>query len=89
MLKLTHDNFVKARDYIFTNADDITRAWFMYNFEDDNTDAFMDVLAKYQHANGGFGGLSYEFDYQGPCLKCTEFAIGYIISGFISGLFLL
>ena len=39
----------------------------------------MDVLAKYQRGNGGFGGLCYEFDYQGPCLKCTEVAIGYIL----------
>ena len=39
----------------------------------------MSVLAKYQYENGGFGGLFYEFDYQGPCLKCTEVAIGYIL----------
>lgn len=80
MLKLTHENFVKARDYVLTHSDDINRGWFKYNFEDGNTDAFMDVLAKYQHENGGFGGLNYEFDYQGPCLKCTEHAIGYIIA---------
>jgi len=79
MLKLTYDNFVKARDYIFIHSDDINRAWFRYNFENSETDAFMDVLAKYQNENGGFGGLSYEFDYQGPCLKCTEVAIGYIL----------
>ena len=46
MLQLTHENFVKARDYVFNNSDDITRAWFKYNFEDGNSDAFMDVLAK-------------------------------------------
>jgi len=80
MLKLTRENFQKARDYIFANSDGINRAWFRYNFEDGNTDAFIDVLAKYQHENGGFGGIYYEFDYQGPCLKCTEVAIGYIIS---------
>lgn len=79
MLKLTYDNFVKARDYIFIHSDDINRAWFRYNFENGETDAFMDVLAKYQNENGGFGELSYEFDYQGPCLKCTEVAIGYIL----------
>ncbi len=79
MTKLTHENFIKARDYIFANSDDINRAWFRYNFEDDDTDAFMDVLANYQHDNGGFGGLYYEFDYQGPCLKSTEISIGYIL----------
>lgn len=79
MTKLTHENFIKARDYIFANSDDINRAWFRYNFEDGDTEAFMDALVKYQYGNGGFGGLFYEFDYQGPCLKSTEVAIGYIL----------
>lgn len=79
MQKLTHENFIKARDYIFTHADSINRAWFTYHFEDNDTDAFLKVLAKHQHENGGFGGLFYEFDYQGPCLKSTEVAIGYIL----------
>lgn len=80
MTKLTHENFIKARDYIFAYSDDINRAWFRYNFEDGDTNAFMDELAKYQHENGGFGGIYYEFDYQGPCLKTTEIAIKYILS---------
>ena len=79
MKKLTRENFIKARDYIFAHSDDINRAWFRYNFEGEDTAAFMDELAKYQHENGGFGGLYYEFDYQGSCLKTTEIAIGYIL----------
>lgn len=79
MIKLTHENFIKARDYIFANSDDINRAWFRYNFEDGDTNAFMDALAKHQHDDGGFGGIFYEFDYQGSCLKSTEIAIGYIL----------
>lgn len=80
MLKLTRENFIKARDYIFAHSDDINRAWFRYHFENGDTDSFMGELSKYQHENGGFGGLNYEFDYQGPCLKCTEHAIGYIMN---------
>ena len=80
MLKLTNENFIKARDYIFANSDDINRAWFSYNFEGGDTGMFMDALAKYQHDNGGFGGLFYEFDYQGSSLKSTEVAIGYILN---------
>jgi hypothetical protein len=38
----------------------------------------MDALAQYQHENGGFGGLAYEFEYQGSCLKCTEHALRYM-----------
>ena len=79
MPKLTHDHFLKAKDYIFTHTDRINQTWFRYNFEDGDADAFMEVLAQYQHKNGGFGGIHYEFDYQGPCLKCTEIAIRYIL----------
>lgn len=57
MIKLTRESLEKARDYIFTYGDDITIAWFKYNFENDNTDEFMSVLAQYQYENGGFGGL--------------------------------
>lgn len=80
MLKLTYDNYMRARNFILINADDIMRAWFRYNFEDENADAFLNVLAKYQYENGGFGGLYYEFDYQGVCLKSTEIAIKYILN---------
>lgn len=81
MLKLTRQNFIKARDYIFTHGDDINRAYLEYIFEDSNMDNFLNVLAKYQHENGGFGkGIYYEFDYQGPCLKSTEIAIRYILN---------
>ncbi len=41
MLKLTHDNFIKAKDFIFANAEDIDRAWFRYVFEDKDEDAFL------------------------------------------------
>jgi len=78
MEQLSRKNFRKARDYILKHGDDINRAWFRYNFEGGDTDAFMDALAQYQHENGGFGGLVYEFEYQGPCLKCTEHAFRFL-----------
>ena len=80
MLELTHENFIKARNYIFAHAEEIDRAWFRYIFEGSNTDMFLNVLAKYQYENGGFGGLYYEFDYQGPCLKSTEIAVKYLLN---------
>ncbi len=43
-----------------------------YNFEDLSTDVFMDVLAKYQYDTGGFGGLVYEYEYNGPTLHDTN-----------------
>lgn len=33
MIKLSKEQFNRARDYIFAYGDDITRAWFKYNFE--------------------------------------------------------
>ena len=44
MLNLTHENFIKARNYIITHSDDINHAWFTYNFETVDTDIFMDAL---------------------------------------------
>jgi len=79
MQKLSQENFANARDYIFAHGDDIMRAWFRYHFESGDTDAFLAVLASHQFDNGGFGGLYYEFDYQGSCLKSTEAAIEYIL----------
>lgn len=74
MQKLSRENFIRARDYIFANSDAINRAWFCYNFEDNDTNAFMDVLAKYQYENGGFGGLVYEYEYNGSTLFDTSTA---------------
>ena len=78
MDKLTRENFMKARDFILSNGDNVTSAWSRYCFEDSGPDAFLQVLAGHQHENGGFGGLVYEFEYQGPCLKCTEHAFRYL-----------
>jgi hypothetical protein len=78
MTNLSHENFLRAKEYILTHGDDINKAWFRYNFEGEDSAAFMDVLAKYQQPDGGFGGIVYEFAYQGSCLKCTEHAFRYI-----------
>jgi len=40
MVKLTNENFMKAREYIFANGDDITKAWFCYHFEGGDVEAF-------------------------------------------------
>lgn len=78
MWKLPGDNFIKARDYIFAHWDSINRTWFRYDFENSETSFFMDVPAKYRHENGGFGGLVYEYAYNGPTLHDAEHAFRYI-----------
>lgn len=80
MTKLAYDNFIRARDYIFAHGDDINRAWFWYLFEGNETEAFLRALSDYQQEDGGFGGIYYEFDYQGTCLKTTEIAVRYLLS---------
>lgn len=80
MTKLAYDNFTRARDYIFAHGDDINRAWFQYLFESNDMEAFLCALSNYQQEDGGFGGIYYEFDYQGTCLKTTEIAVRYLLS---------
>lgn len=41
MLKLKHENFIKARNYIFVHGDDINRAWFRYLFEGNDENEFL------------------------------------------------
>ncbi|MCI9553288.1 MAG: hypothetical protein HFE94_07135, partial [Acutalibacter sp.] len=79
MEKLSYDGFTRARDYILTHSEEIGRAWFRYQFEDSGPQAFLEVLAQYQRESGGFGGLYYEYDYQGVCLKSTEVALRYLM----------
>jgi len=79
-MNLSKENFDKAKSYILNNASPIDIAWFKYNFEHHDADIFLKALEKYQFDTGGFGGLFYEFDYQGPCLKSTEMAIWYILN---------
>ena len=76
---LSKENFDKATKYIKNNADVINLAWYAYNFEGMSSDKFIDELAKYQYDNGGFGGLVYEYEYNGPTLHDTEHAFRYIL----------
>lgn len=77
-IRLSRDGFLKAKEAIFSGGSDVDRAWFRYQFEHEDTEAFLRVLAAHQYDNGGFGGLVHEFEYQGPCLKCTEHAFRYL-----------
>ncbi len=71
---LKYKSFIKSRDYIFADSDDINKAFYLYNFENMKTEKFMDVLAKYQYEDGGFGGLVYEYEYNGSTLFDTSTA---------------
>lgn len=78
LTNLSRENFLKARNYVFSRSDDLNRAWFRYNFEDGDARRFLKVLFSCQHENGGFGGLVYEYEYNGPTLHDTEHAFRYL-----------
>ncbi|MCO5186935.1 MAG: hypothetical protein M9918_01845 [Anaerolineae bacterium] len=54
-MKLSAENFTKARTYIFTQGRDLERTQFSYYFESGSADAVLDALADYQNSDGGFG----------------------------------
>jgi hypothetical protein len=56
MVQLAYDNFIRARDDIFVQGDDINRAWFQYIFEGNDTEMFLRALSNYQQEDGGLGG---------------------------------
>ncbi len=56
MVQLAYDNFIRARDDIFVQGDDINRAWFQYIFEGNDTEMFLRALSHYQQEDGGLGG---------------------------------
>ena len=77
---LPRERFDKAKEYIMQYGDNVTCTWFRYCFEDAEAEELLQVLENHQHENGGFGGLMYEFEYAGPCLKCTEHAFRILLS---------
>lgn len=78
MSNLSKQGFENATKYIKQHADPINAAWYSYHFENMTEADFMDVLAKYQYKNGGFGGLVYEYEYNGSMLHDTEHAFRYL-----------
>ena len=55
MNKLTHENFARARDFIFNRARPLEKALFRYHFETGPATAVWQELAAFQNADGGFG----------------------------------
>ena len=80
MQMLSARSFERAKQYIMQYGDNVTCTWFRYCFENAEAEELLRALQKHQHENGGFGGLMYEFEYAGPCLKCTEHAFRILLS---------
>ena len=54
-MKLSKDNYLKARDFILTNARMIERRLFEFHFENGNKEGVFHAVYAYRNADGGFG----------------------------------
>ncbi len=54
-MKLSKENYLKARDFILTNARMIERRLFQFYFENDNSEGVFHAVYAYRNSDGGFG----------------------------------
>ncbi len=54
-MKLSRDNYLKARDFILTNARMIERRLFQFHFENDGPEGVFHAVYAYRNTDGGFG----------------------------------
>lgn len=54
-MNLSIDNYLKARDFILTNARMIERRLFQYHFENDEPKGVFHAVYAYRNSDGGFG----------------------------------
>ena len=54
-MKLSKENFLKARDFILTNARMIERRLFQFYFENNGSEGVFHAVYAYRNSDGGFG----------------------------------
>ncbi len=54
-MKLSKADYLKARDFILTNARMIERRLFQFHFENDGTEGVFHAIYAYRNSDGGFG----------------------------------
>ena len=54
-MKLSKENYLKARDFILTNARMIERRLFQFHFENDSSQGVYHAVYAYRNLDGGFG----------------------------------
>lgn len=54
-MKLSKEKYLKARDFILTNARMIERRLFQFHFENDTADGVYHAVYAYRNSDGGFG----------------------------------
>ena len=79
MKNLTREGFIRARDYMLTQARPLERSIFELTFENGSVDQVLMHLENFQNADGGFGH-SLEPDVRTPTSSalCTEIGLRYL-----------
>ena len=54
-MKLTKNNYIKARDFLLTNARMIERRLFQFHFENESPEGVFHAVYAYRNSDGGFG----------------------------------
>lgn len=55
MKKMTEKNFLKAKDFIFSQGRPLERSLFSFHFENGKSEDVLNELRKFQNSDGGFG----------------------------------
>jgi hypothetical protein len=55
MTKLSKDEFMLSKKFIYRNARPVDKQFFAFHFEEGSAEAVISELSKYQNLDGGFG----------------------------------
>lgn len=78
MLKLSKENYERAKDYIFRDGRELEKAMFQFYFQGGNREAVLLALSKYQNEDGGFGH-SLESDARLEVSNCLATSVAFQI----------
>lgn len=78
MIKLTKQNYEKAKNYILQNGRPLEKALYKYHFEDGALEDVLLQLSKYQNEDGGFGHC-LESDARLEASNCLASSVAFQI----------
>jgi hypothetical protein len=77
-LRLTKENFTKAREFVHSNARPIDQALYEYHFEGGPISTVLEELAKFQNDDGGFGNaIEPDFRLKASSPMATSVGLQY------------
>jgi hypothetical protein len=80
LIRLSLQQFEKAKSYIQNNGRSLEKAWLDYYFENGSKEKVILELSKYQNEDGGFGhALEPDFFYPGSSPAATTIAFQFLV----------